>query len=74
MTGLSREQFEEVEKVVNAFVATRGPSEPLGWYTAASTLLHAIRSQLVVKVDVAPTATATGTIEGLDALGRRGQG
>lgn len=72
---LSREQFEAVERVVNAVVATRAPNEPLGWYTAASTLLHAIQSQLVVKVEVAPTATATGTIEGLDGLGRRvGQG
>lgn len=68
---LSREQFAEVEKVINAFVATRGPSEPLGWYTAASTLLHAIQSQLVVKVEVSPNATATGAIEGLEELGRR---
>ena len=72
---LSREQFEAVEKVVNAVVATRAPNEPLGWYTAASTLLRAIESQLVLSVEVSPTATATGTIEGLDGLGRRvGQG
>ena len=75
MSGLSREQFEAVERVVNAVVATRAPDEPLGWFTAASTILNAIRAELVLKVDVAPTATATGTIEGLDGLGRRvGQG
>ena len=72
--SVTPEQFAEVEKVVNAFVATRGPNEPLGWYTAASTLLHAIRSKLVLKVEVAPAATATGTIEGLGAVAKRDAG
>ena len=36
--------------------------------------IDAIRANLVMKVEVAPTATATGTLEGLDGLGRRGQG
>ncbi len=71
---LSREQFEAVEKVVSALRAPLlSTSYTDGWTNALLVALDAIRSNLVMKVEVAPTATATGTIEGLDGLGRRGQ-
>lgn len=66
---LSREQFEAVEKVALDLVKGEYPSSfEFGWDEAIAAVLHAIQSQLVMKVEVAPTATATGTIEG---LGRR---
>lgn len=75
MTGLSREQFEAVEKVIGAIqTPPLSTSYMDGWTNALLVALDAIRSNLVIKVEVAPTATATGTIEGLDGLGRRGQG
>ena len=75
MTGLSREQFEAVEKVINAIPhPTVADKYANGWFNAIAAVLDAIRSNLVMKVEVAPTATATGTLEGLDGLGRRGQG
>lgn len=73
---LSREQFEAVERVVNKVRELDGTPDPVfdrGWVAALGAALDAIQSQLVMKVEVAPTATATGTIEGLDGLGRRGQ-
>ena len=75
---LSREQFEAVERVVNKVRQLDGTPDPVfdrGWVAALGAALDAIRSELVLKVEVAPAATATGTIEGLDGLGRRvGQG
>lgn len=71
---LTGEQFEAVERVVNKVRELDGTPDPVfdrGWVAALSAALDAIQSQLVVKVEVAPTATATGTIEGLDGLGRR---
>lgn len=69
---LSREQFEAVEKVVNGLShPTIAGDYAMGWTTALAVVVDAIRSELVVKVEVSPTATATGTIEGLDGLGRR---
>ena len=74
VTGLSREQFEAVERVVASLPplvpSGSGPFSD-GWAAALSAVVDAIQSQLVVKVEVAPTATATGAIEGLDGLGRR---
>ena len=74
VTGLSREQLEAVEKVIGAIQTPQLSTSYMdGWTNALLVALDAIRSQLVMKVEVAPTATATGTIEGLDGLGRRGQ-
>lgn len=71
---LSREQFAELEKVIGAIQTPQlSTSYTDGWTNALLVALDAIRSNLVMKVEVAPTATATGTIEGLDGLGRRGQ-
>ena len=75
VTGLSREQFEAVEKVINAIPhPTVADKYANGWFSAIAAVLGAVRNNLVMKVEVAPTATATGTLEGLDGLGRRGQG
>lgn len=72
---LSREQYEAIEEVVGAVpVPTTASDYAQGWVTAVASVLNAIRSMVILKVEVAPTATATGTIEGLDGLGRRGQG
>lgn len=74
---LSREQFEAIEKVMREVPAQLGVHGlgVFGWAAATDAFLDAIQSQLVMKVEVSPTATATGTIEGLDGLGRRvGQG
>ena len=72
VTGLSREQLEAVEKVIGAIQTPQLSTSYMdGWTNALLVALDAIRSQLVMKVEVAPTATATGTIEGLDGLGRR---
>lgn len=75
---LSREQFEAVEKVIASVPPLVPPNSgpfSAGWAAALNYAVDAIRSQLVMKVEVSPTATATGTIEGLDGLGRRvGQG
>lgn len=69
---LSREQFEAVEKVALDLVKGEYPSNfEFGWDEAIAAVLDAIRSNLVMRVEVSPTATATGTIEGLDGLGRR---
>lgn len=69
---LSHEQLEAVEKVIDAIphpaVADKYAN---GWFNAIAAVLGAVRNNLVMKVEVAPTATATGTIEGLDGLGRR---
>ena len=72
MTQLSREQYEAIEEVIGAVpVPTTASDYAQGWVTAVASVLDAIRRNLVVKVEVAPTATATGTLEGLDGLGRR---
>jgi hypothetical protein len=72
VTQLSREQYEAIEEVISAVpVPTTASDYAQGWVTAVASLLDAIRRELVVKVEVAPTATATGTLEGLDGLGRR---
>ena len=72
---LSREQYEAIEEVVGAVpVPTTASDYAQGWVTAVASVLNAIRSMVILKVEVAPAATATGTIEGLDGLGRRGQG
>lgn len=69
---LSREQFAELEKVIDAIPhPTIADKYANGWFNAIASMLDAIRRELVVKVEVAPTATATGTLEGLDGLGRR---
>lgn len=71
---MSPEQFAEVERVVGALRELDGTPDPVfdrGWVAALGAALDAIRSNLVMKVEVAPTATATGTLEGLDGLGRR---
>ena len=70
---LTGEQFEAIKAVAGAVPVPAG--DAIAWVKAIASVLDAIQSQLVVKVEVSPTATATGTIEGLDGLGRRvGQG
>ena len=72
---LTREQFEAVENVAMDLVKGEYPSNfEFGWDEAIAAVLHAVKSHLVLKVEVAPTAQATGTLTGLDGLGRRGQG
>jgi hypothetical protein len=73
---LSREQYEAVEKVARGVPSQMGSGGlgQVGWELAVDFILNAIRAKLVMKVEVSPTATATGTLEGLDGLGRRGQG
>ena len=71
---LSREQFEAVKAVVTEMRdidSSPGPLFTWGWKKALDVVLKRIEAELVVKVEVSPTATATGTIEGLDGLGRR---
>jgi len=71
---LSREQFEAVKAIaaeLRDIDSSPGPLFSWGWAKALDVIVERIESELVLKVEVAPTATATGAIEGLDGLGRR---
>ena len=69
---LSREQFEAVERVILSVETIATSATSIAVLNAFVTdVLDAIQSQLVMRVEVSPTATATGTLEGLDGLGRR---
>ena len=73
--SVTPEQFKVIEALSETLpVPTAATDYRMGWLNGIVVLLDAIRRELVIKVDVSPTATATGTIEGLDGLGRRGQG
>lgn len=73
---LTGEQFEKVKDVILSVETIATSATSIAALNAfVIDVLDAIKSQLVLKVEVSPTATATGTIEGLDGLGRRvGQG
>lgn len=72
---MTLEQFAGIEKVINALPGpTVADKYADGWLNALAVVLDAIRRELVIKVEVAPTATATGTIEGLADLAKRTDG
>ena len=71
---LSREQFEAIKAEVQKLKVLEMPeisTDGATWNKALDAAVAFIGTMLVMKVEVAPTATATGTLEGLDGLGRR---